>query len=195
MGVPQPKGVLKMKRKKNLVVRAAAVALACLCLTAGVVLAAGGEGTQADPLITLSYLTQTAIPAVLDQVEGKVQAYQQELVDRLDKAIQGYTTKMDEALSQLDAGDQHAASYQVVTLKKDQQLKMEIGCEVMLRIGTAQCVSASSPGLINTTTGSTLNNGGALETNHLYMATITGRAVKATANTTKVLVRGGYTVE
>ena len=183
-----------MKRKKSSVMRVAAAVLAGLCLMAGVVLAAGGEGTQADPLITLSYLTQTAIPAVLDQVEGKAQAYQQELADQLNEAIQGYTAKMDEALARLDAGDQYTASYKVVTLKKDQQLKMEIGCEVMLRIGTAQCVSASSPGLINTTTGSTLNNGGELETNHLYMATITGRGIKATANTTKVLVRGSYTI-
>lgn len=181
-----------MKEKKNFAVRLGAVALSALCLTAGAAVAVG-EGTQADPLITLSYLTQTAIPAILEQVDGKAAAYQQELVDKLDKAIQGYTAQMEQIVSE-HGGEQNAASYTVVTLKKDQQLSMDVGCEVMLRIGTAQCVSPSSPGLINTTTGATINNGNDLQVNHLYMATITGRAIKATANTTKVLVRGGYTI-
>jgi len=166
--------------------------MAAVCLTVGAAVAAG-EGTQADPLITLSYLNQTAIPAVLEQVDGKAQAYQEELAGKLDQAIQQYTAQMEELVGDQSA-QQHAATYTVVTLKKDQQLNMDIGCEVMLRIGTAQCVSPSAPGLINTTTGSTINDGNGLEVNHLYMATITGRAIKATANTTKVLVRGGYTI-
>lgn len=181
-----------MKQKKMIVVRMAAVALAAMTVTAGAAMAAG-EGTQADPLITLSYLTQTAIPAVLEQVDGKTAAYQQELVDKLDQAIQSYSAKMEEIVGEEDA-QHNAATYTVVTLKKDQQLQMDIGCEVMLRIGTARCVSPSNPGLINTTTGAALNNEGDLVTNHLYMATITGRSVKATANTVKVLVRGGYTI-
>ena len=181
-----------MKDKRRNIVRVGAAALAALCLTAGAALAAG-EGSQNDPLITLSYLTQTATPAILEQVEGKADAYQQELVDQLNQAIQGYTAKMDEVLAE-KGGEQNAAVYTVVTLKKGQQMNMEIGCEVMLRVGKAQCVSPSSPGLINTTKGASLNHGEALETNHLYMATITGRAVKATTDVTKVLVRGGCTI-
>ena len=180
-----------MKQRKN-IVRAVVAVVAVLGLAAGVGIAAG-EGTQADPLITLSYLNQTVLPAVVEQVDAKASAYQMELAEKLDLSIQEYATRMESALSGRDA-EQNAATYTVVTLTKDQQLKMDIGCEVMLRIGTAQCVSPSDPGLINTTTGTTLNNGKALEVNHLYMATITGRSIKATANTTKVLVRGGYTI-
>ena len=181
-----------MKEKKRVVFRLFVAALAALCLMSGIVSAAG-EGTQSDPLITLSYVTQTVIPAVLEQVNGKTVAYQQELVDKLDQSIQGYSAKMEELVGQEEA-QQNAATYTVVTLKKDQQLKMDIGCEVMLRIGTARCVSPSNPGLINITNGATINNDGELVVNNLYMATITGRAVKATANTVKVLVRGGYTI-
>jgi len=180
-----------MKQKKR-VVRAVVLGLTALTLTVGGVIAAG-EGTQADPLITLSYLNQTALPAVTEQVEGKAAAYQEELAGKLDQAIQQYTAQMEELVGD-ESAQQHAATYTVVTLKKDQQLNMDIGCEVMLRIGTAQCVSPSSPGLINTTTGAILNNGSALEVNHLYMSTIAGRSIKATANTTKVLVRGSYTI-
>lgn len=180
-----------MKNRK-FAIRMGVVALTALCLTVGVVLASGA-GTESDPLITLSYLDTTATPAILEQVEGKVDAYEQQLADALNAAIQDYARQMDEALAKQE-DQQHNASYAVVTLKKDQVLNMDIGCEVMLRIGTAVCVAPSNPGLINTTEGTTLNNEKALVTNHLYMATITGRAVRATANTTKVLVRGGYTI-
>ena len=180
-----------MKDKKRNAIRLGAAALAALCLMAGIALAAG-EGSQTDPLVTLSYLTQTVIPSILDQVDGKVDAYQQTLVDKLTGVVQDYSSQMDEAVKDLDS--KKTASYAVVTLKKGQQLKMEVGCEVMLRIGTAQCVSSSTPGLIDVTTGGALNNGEALVTNHLYMATITGRSVSATANTVKVLVRGSYTI-
>jgi len=180
-----------MNKGKKWIVRLGAALLAVVCLTVGVSVAAG-EGTQADPLVTLSYLTKTVIPAILEQVDGKAEAHQQELVDKLDQSIREYSTKMEELVG--EESEQHAAVYTVVTLKKDQQLKMDIGCEVMLRIGTAKCVSPSNPGLINTTAGSALNNGEDLVTNNLYMATITGRGIKATANTVKVLVRGGYTI-
>ena len=64
----------------------------------------------------------------------------------------------------------------------------------MLRVGTANCVSPSSPGLIDETDASILESGKALTKNHLYMMTIDERGVKATAATTKLLVRGGYTI-
>ena len=181
-----------MNKGRKWGVRLGAVVLAALCLSVGVSMAAG-EGTQADPLITLSYLTKTVIPAILEQVDGKTEARQQELVDKLDQSIRDYSAKMEELVG--EESTQHAAVYTVITLQKDQQLNMDIGCEVMLRIGTAKCVSPSNPGLINTTAGTAQNNGEDLVTNHLYMATITGRGIKATANTVKVLVRGGYTIE
>ena len=84
--------------------------------------------------------------------------------------------------------------FAVVTLSKGQVLTGDIGCEVMLRVGTASCVSPSNPGLIDETTAASLNNGGALAANHLYMMTIEGRGVKAGSDTTKLLVRGSYTI-
>ena len=81
----------------------------------------------------------------------------------------------------------------MVTLSEGQTLTGDIGCEVMLRVGGAVCVSPSDPGLIDETTASTLANGGALVQNHLYMMTIEGRGVRATA-AAKVLARGSYTV-
>ena len=56
-------------------------------------------------------------------------------------------------------------------------------------------MSPSSPGLIDSTGGTTLDNGAGLTKNHLYMMTISDRGVKATAATTKLLVRGTYEVK
>ena len=179
-------------KKKSVAIRLGAAILTVLCVTVGVVLAAG-VGTESDPLITLSYLNTTAIPAIMEQVEEKMENHGKTLGEQLDKAIADYTTQMEQALAG-QTQQPASASYAVVTLKKGQVLNMEIGCEAMLRIGTAACVTPSSPGLIDMTDGSTLNNDKPLVTNHLYMATITGRSIKATANTTKVLVRGGYNI-
>ena len=136
---------------------------------------AAEPGTDKDPLVTLSYLNETFMDSVMQKVDQKIA----------------------ERNSQLQTGGQTggtAASFTVVTLSSGQVLTGDIGCEVMLRVGTASCVSSSSPGLIDETSASILNNGGALVQNHLYMMTIEGRGVKATAATNKLLVRGSYTV-
>lgn len=135
-------------------------------------------GSSQDPLITLSYLNDTFMGEILKKVDSKISARNADIAKQIGSNINGSS----------------ADSFTVVTMTKGQTLTGDIGCEVMLRIGTASCVTPSAPGLIDETSGGTLNNGGALVTNHLYMMTIEGRGVKATADTTKVLVRGTYTV-
>lgn len=157
-----------MKGKKWLAGLLAAVLLSgLLSLT---VTAASGAGTEDDPLVTLSYLKETFLNDMMKKVDEKIAARTGQ------------------------AGDSSSATFSVVTLSKGQVLTGDIGCEVLLRVGTAVCVSPSSPGLIDETGASTLNNGSALVQNHLYMMTIEGRGVKATAATTKLMVRGGYSI-
>jgi hypothetical protein len=133
-------------------------------------------GSSDDPLVTLSYLNDTFLDTILQKVDQKIAARNSQLG------------------GQVSGGTGTAATFTVVTLSNGQTLKGDIGCEVMLRVGSAVCVSASSPGLIDETSAGTLNNSGALAQNHLYMMTIEGRGVKATAATTKLLVRGTYTI-
>ena len=103
-----------------------------------------------------------------------------------DTFLDTILTKVDQKIA--------ARNSQIAQELGGQVLTGDIGCEVMLRVGTASCVSPSSPGLIDESSASTLNNGGALVQNHLYMMTIEGRGVQATAATTKLLVRGTYTI-
>lgn len=101
---------------------------------------------------------------------------------------------MNTVLQRVDQRAGGQAEFHVVTLSQDQTLTGDIGCEVMLRVGSGVCVSPSAPGLIDETGGQTLAPNAALVQNHLYMMTVEGRGVRATAPTTKLLVRGVYTV-
>ena len=140
---------------------------------------AAEPGSDQDPLVTLSYLNDTFLKTVLEKVDQK---------------IAGRNTEIVKQLGGQASGAESTNTFSVVTLTQGQILTGDIGCEVMLRVGTAACVAPSAPGLIDETSAGTLNNGSALEKNHLYMMTIEGRGVQATAATTKLLVRGTYTV-
>ena len=162
-----------MKRKVKLL-----AAMVCVVFLMGAAYAAtAGGGSAQDPLVTLSYLDSVFAP----QMESRLDAMVAQAVYGLD-------------IPQQEEQEQAASVFQVVTLTKGQQLVGDVGCEVMLRVGTAKCVTNESTGLIDTTDGSVLQDGEALVKNHLYMVTISVRTVEATADTTKVLVRGPYTI-
>ncbi len=164
-----------MKKNRWLLRMTVLLALSAL-LNVTVTMAAGTAGSSQDPLVTLSYLNDTFLNSVLQRVDQKIAARNSQLLGG-------------------QGGEGSAASnFTVVTLSSGQTLNGGLGCEVMLRVGTAVCVAPSAPGLIDETAAVTLNNGGALVQNHLYMMTIEGRGVRATAATTKLLVRGGYTI-
>ena len=130
-------------------------------------------------------LFTSEISHLIPQMEEKMKA----MVD--EKAAE-LTKKFEQTAG---TGSSSAAVFSVVTLSKGQTLVGDVGCEVMLRIGSATCVSDGSTGLIDTTSGGNLGNGKALEKNHLYMVTISTRSVSAGSETVKLLVRGPYTIQ
>jgi hypothetical protein len=159
---------------------AAAALCVCALLTAAY---AANAGSANDPLITLSYLNTTFSRQVQTMVDQTVSQRKAEMEDALEKILaQGGSA----------AGTGNV--FTVVTLSQGQSLVGEVGCEVMLRIGTATCGASDSVGLIDTTSGANLANGRPLATNHLYMVTISPRTVTATSGTVKVLARGPYTI-
>ena len=159
-------------KKNRWLLRAVVLVLFCGIMTTSVSLAAEA-GSSDDPLVTLSYLNETFMDSIMSRVDEKI-------AQRNSQGQAGAGTAAD--------------TFTVVTLSNGQTLTGGIGCEVMLRVGTAVCVSPSSPGLIDESAAATLNNSGSLATNHLYMMTIEGRGVRATSGTVKLLVRGSYTI-
>lgn len=171
---------------KHLKIAAAALCVCFLFSTAYAV----NAGSSADPLVTLSYLNGT---------------FTQQVKNMVDQAVTERKAEMEQSLKNILAGNTAAPGagvdpsgnsvFSVVTLSQGQSLVGNVGCEVMLRIGSAVCVSEDSVGLIDTTSGSVLGNGQALAVNHLYMVTIEPRSVTATSGTVKVLARGPYSIQ
>jgi len=163
--------------------------LATVALISGAsILAVASPGTQADPFITLSYLNEVFRPRVMDDVR----VTEQEMTQR-------FNTRVATLEAQLQSGQGSGTSagepdrFHVVTLRRGQALTCSVGAEIMLRIGSATG-SGSAPALVNYTTGTTLSSGAELSTNHMYLVTIEGNGVRATADTVRVLVRGNYRV-
>ncbi len=164
---------------------AAAMLCVCFLFTAAYAANAGG---QTDPLVTLSYLSGT---------------YTQQVKTMVDESVTARRTEMEQSLRNILAGNGGTVPgsssgnsvFTVVTLTQGQSLVGNVGCEVMLRVGSAVCVSEDSVGLIDTTSGSVLGNGQALAVNHLYMVTIEPRSVRAASGTVKVLARGPYSIQ
>lgn len=143
-----------MQKRFVLTLAVAAIAIAAFGLGA---YAATSYGTQSDPLVSLSYLTEKLTPEVLAQV----------------------TEEME---------------FHVVTLSNGQQLTSQVGCELLLRTGSAVCKAGDSPGLVDSSAAAELQNGDILAANHLYLVTIQGHGLTATADNTKVLVKGKYSI-
>ena len=163
---------------------------------AAFVAVAAEVGTQGDPLVTLSYLNETFMTQILSKVDEKLVTRNALIKTELETKI-GQTER--DLLLQLggsvgDAEGGTAVSFAAVNLYAGQTLYGGAGCEVMLRSGKATCFSEgkSTPGLVDTTDGKTINHGTALVQNHLYMMP-DNRGVTASSDTL-VLVRGDYTI-
>ena len=185
-------------KKTSAFTRLFTLALAALAVLTASAMAAA-VGSPDDPLVTLSYLNEKFLPQVMESVDKKIAARNETVSKELSAQVKSdaaaFEKKYGSAVSGEGASSGAADSFTVVTLSKGQTLYGDIGCEVMLRVGGAQCVANSSPGLVNETSGTVIVGGNALEKNNLYMMTVTERGVTATAEGTKLLVRGTYSVQ
>lgn len=147
--------------------------LLAVCLLTAAASSSGSAGSQSDPLVTLSYLTDTFTGQILEKVDGLI--------------AQRNGQTGDGAALPSDGG-----GYAAVTLAAGQTLYGESGCEILLRSGGASLAAESSPGLVDSTSGGSLENGAALQINHLYLMT-SSRAVSS-ASGALLLARGTYRV-
>ena len=213
-----------MKQKKMRWLVAVAVLIIVL-LTSGLIVAiADKEGTADDPLIAKSYLDEVFTPQILAVVDEAVAKIEEGYVGEIDALIEEYTAVIDQKISELNAQTGTVVSnaefvalletklaekvasasvtpssdgqtFRVITLKAGQKVVCEVGCEVMLRIGSAAASGSSNPILIDLVHNTTLASGTALVKNVLYMVTIKNNGFTAGVDNTKVLIRGTYTVQ
>ena len=163
-----------------------------LLLSTGAALASGGS--KSDPLVTLSYLTDVVLPELLDDFGLVAETVGEELSDDLADQIDEYEEEMEAVIAASSTASSGSDTYVLVTLTDGQTMSLDVGCELMLRVGSVSVNAATTPALIDITTGGTINSGTALTKNHLYMATIPDRTLGPVSGTVKLLVRGGFTV-
>jgi len=166
--------------KNKVIKRLIAAAFAFVAL-AGVVVFAASYGTSSDPLVTLSYLTEIFRPSVMTDVQGQISAAENDLTAAFNNKLSG--------AGMSDSG------FEVLTLTGGQTLKGDVGTQILLRLNSAVCSAASTPGLVDTTTAGSINSGSALTANHLYLVTIQGNGIKAGSSGATILVSGSYTLE
>ena len=179
-----------MKLKKKLLI--SLVVIVAVAFISGVsILAASTFGTSSDPLVTLSYLTGKLKPQIMAEVDANINDVQSSLSNELDAKIDAFKSDINAQTGGSTGGE--AGTFILLTLSQNQTLQCSVGTELLLRIGSASA-TGSSPAMVDSTTGTTLNAGSSVQTNHMYMVTIQGNGLKATSGTVKVLVRGAYTI-
>lgn len=170
--------------KRELKRRTAALLLALLFMGGSVTASAATQGSADNPLVTLSYLQTTFTQAILQQLDSKISATQDQFVQRLQAQIAAFSDEMKN-LSQSGA-----AVFETVKLQSAQGLRLSAGSELLLRSGSAQVSSGESPALIDQTDGGASGTG--LTVNHLYLVSAATCTISGDAT---LLVRGSYTVE
>ncbi|MBR5520294.1 MAG: hypothetical protein IKU55_06205 [Clostridia bacterium] len=213
---------MKQKKMRWLV---AVVVLVVILLTSGLIVAiADKEGTAEDPLIAKSYLDEVFTPQILAIVDAAVEELEEGYVGEIDALIAEYTAAIDEKINEWNAQTDSVISnevflklleeklaekvnsmsvlpasdgqtFRVITLKAGQKVVCEVGCEIMLRIGSAVATGSANPVLIDLVHNATVASGDALEKNYLYLVTIKNNGFTAGVDNTKVLIRGTYTIK
>ena len=149
--------------------------------------------------MTLSYLNEKFLPELMTRVDEKLAARtdtaSKELRAQVDADIKRLEEKYGSQTSNEGASVGTVDSFAVVTMTNGQASTVRSAARSCC--ASARRRSCRPPARVSLTRagGTTLDNGAGLTKNHLYMMTISDRGVKATAATTKLLVRGTYEVK
>ena len=169
--------------------RAAALILGgVMVLAATAPASAAPQGSQENPLVTLSYLQDVFKAAILQEVQARIDSVRAGYESALEDKIEAYTLEMEALVGDSDLG---SAVFSVVELSKGEILSGTAGGEVIFRSGAGSCMG----GLVDSTNGNTLSSGKSVIQNHMYLILADGQAVKVTSTTATVMVRGEYKVD
>ena len=144
---------------------------ACLAISATLMLALAAGGSSGDPLVSLSHLTGTFTDTVNNQVDQKLNASDQQLLEQLSSG---------------DLSSASASTWAETRLKQGDELVGTTGTNVLLLAGSAH-VTFASGAVIDVTTGTAVSSGTALAANHRYMVAEDTTAQFAVTSKTAVL--------
>ena len=154
---------MKKRMKKT-----ALILLVCVFALSAAVFAS--PGSNEDPLISLSYITDKLLPEIYGYIDSKI-------------------------ASVPAGGSSEAASFTVVDVKSGQRVVCGAGCELILRMGKATVNASASGGLSDVTAGIDLAQGTAMPANHLLIVPVNdGRGITMVTDG-KVMIKGTYTIQ
>ncbi len=166
------------------------VAVLLVC-TAVCNVAVATAGTDADPLITQSYLELVLTPQLLDEAQATVNKQADALTDEMDDQIAVAQAEISDEIRQaaaeivsdpdfaqtvVEAGGESMAGWEIINLNAGDTIELPAGSEVILRSGAATCTVE----LIDLNTLLSLPEGSPLTANHYYKAQTSGGTLQAT---------------
>lgn len=195
--------------------------LVALLLATGYMAIAAEYGSDADPLVSASYITEVLAPQTIDKVNEIIDQRTSEFTTQLNQTLADYTAHLDSVVEEVEGTTQDLASdsafvdavatqvlsrlnstdssvsvsggWTLLEVSEGETVVFEAGGMAMLRVGTANCYTPSSTNLVDITDSSELANGEPLVKNHMYVVTISGRGFTVTASSAKLMVYGSYT--
>lgn len=170
-------------------------ASAILLASGTVAFALYGAGSQQDPLISLSYASDTYVNEVLKQVETQAKTELDTAQASLDNKLSEISS--DEALEQKLVTQTAAALGLNTSTRASLTNSFSNGTKLQLAKTTEICLTSGSANiasgeLINVTTGQIVSSGSVLVRNQLYLSPSANNVVELTSPA-KVDISGNYT--
>ena len=170
-------------------------ASAILLASGTVAFALYGAGSQQDPLISLSYASDTYVNEVLKQVETQAKTELDTAQASLDNKLSEISS--DEALEQKLVTQTAAALGLNTSTRASLTNSFSNGTKLQLAKTTEICLTSGSANiasgeLINVTTGQIVSTGSVLVRNQLYLSPSANNVVELTSPA-KVDISGNYT--
>ncbi|NLE24073.1 MAG: hypothetical protein GX625_01825 [Clostridiaceae bacterium] len=164
---------------------------------------AGQPGSDADPLVTKSYVDQkiAQLSAQIGTGSGSGSGtVNNSTVAQLQTDVGDLTKFIIDALTEIETLKARVASlesgYTVVEAKTGQKIILSGGSEAILRSGSAVAIVGTSGGLVDASIGGDIDkNGMKIPVQHLLISARTdGRGLSITSNS-YLLIRGAYTIK
>lgn len=157
-----------------------AIILSAVLVVAGAVAVFAAEpGSEGDPVVTLSYITDKVIPEIYAYIDSK-------LANISSKAD---TSNTSGAVVSSDG------VFTVAEVPAGNRVICNAGTEIILRAGSANVIATQKGGLADTTAGFDLPNGMGMPTNHLLIVPFDDGRGMETVTDCIFMIKGNYTVK
>lgn len=192
--------IFKRKSKLALMV---CIIFSCVVMIVSSAAGAGQPGSDADPLVTKSYVDQK-IAQLNAQIGGSGSSGTGSSVDsgtiaNLQTDVGDLTKFIIDALAEIDTLKNKVAGlesgYTVVEVKAGQKLLLSGGSEALLRSGKAVAIKGENGVIVDASAGVDLNDGANVPVQHLLISSRTDGRGLLIKNNAFLLVRGAYTIQ